>query len=107
MPFYRFSCRDCGFETQKLMAYDKARALKEPCPECGKEISFAVGKPNAIGRETKDEYRGISADLDVKEKLLERANKHFVEHELDRVVAKEGREFATRQGWLNEDGTKK
>jgi putative FmdB family regulatory protein len=107
MPFYRFVCRACGFEKQKLTSYDTARTLEEACPECGGTVSFALGKPNAIGRETKDEYRGISNDLDVKEKLADRAHKHFMDHELDRVIAKEGKEFAIRQGWLNEDGTKK
>jgi len=107
MPFYRFACRQCGFEKKKLTDYETAKAHKESCPSCGSEVSFAVGRPLAIGKETKDEYRGITAELDVKEKLLERANKHFNEHELDRIVAKEGKEFAIRQGWLNEDGTKK
>jgi hypothetical protein len=107
MPFYRFSCRTCGFEKQKLMAYDKAKTHEEACPECSSPVTFALGKPNAIGRETKDEYRGISSDLDVKDKIKERAHNHFMEHDLDRLVAKEGKEFAVRQGWLNEDGTKK
>lgn len=107
MPFYRFACRQCGFEKQKLTSYDEARKHVEACPSCGSEVSFAVGKPNAVGRETKDEERGISNDIDHGEKLADRAKKHFQEHDLPRLIEKEGKEFAIRQGWLNEDGTTK
>ncbi len=107
MPFYRFACRNCGFEKKKLTNWETAQSYKETCPTCSSDVTFAVGNPSAIGKETKDEYRGISSELDVKERLLERSQKHFYEHEIDRIIAKEGKEYAIRQGWLNEDGTKK
>lgn len=107
MPFYRFACRECGFEKKKLTDYATARAHTEGCPSCGAVVSFAVGSPTALGKETKDEERGVSTDLDLHDKLRERSTKHFHEHELPRIIEKEGKEFAIRQGWLNDDGTPK
>lgn len=89
------------------MAYEKAQVHTEPCPTCKAPIAFALGKPSSIGRETKDEDRGISNDLDLKDKLRERSNEHFRTHELSRLIEKEGKDFAIRNGWINEDGTVK
>lgn len=87
------------------MSLENAKGHKEPCLACGGEMTFGIGSPNSIGRETKDEERGISNDLDQNEKLRERSRRHFQEHELPRLIEKEGKDFAIRQGWINEDGT--
>lgn len=66
-----------------------------------------LGRPEALGKETSDEYRGKSIDLDLKQKLGERAERHFREHDLPRIIEREGKEFAIRQGFLDPEGNSK
>jgi putative FmdB family regulatory protein len=103
MPFFRFTCRACGYEKERLMDAARARAHQEPCPECGSTASLAASAPNAIAKETKDEYRGKSVEMDISEKLERRAREHFEKHDLPRLIEKEGKEFAIRQGFLDPD----
>lgn len=57
-----------------------------------------------LGKETADEYRNKSVSTDIKQKVEERSKEHFVKHDLPRIIAQEGLEFAKRQGFVDEDG---
>lgn len=107
MPFYRYHCETCGIEKQRLLSPDKVRVHKESCPVCGKPLALKLGRPEALGKETADEYRGKSVDLDLKQKLAERSKRHFLEHDLPRIIEREGKEFAIRHGFLDPDGNSK
>jgi len=107
MPFYRYYCETCGFEKQKLLNPDRVSGYAEDCPSCVKPLAPKLGRPEALGKETADEYRGKSIDLDLKHKLGERAGQHFLEHDLPRIIEREGKEFAIRQGFLDPEGNPK
>lgn len=85
------------------MSADKAREYTETCPSCGSQISFALSKPNAIAKETSDEYRGKSVEMGIQDKLLKRSEDHFQKHDLPRLIEKHGKEYAVRQGWIDPD----
>jgi len=57
--------------------------------------------------EATDEYRGKSNPQGLKKQLLERSTEHFKKHELPRIIEKEGKEVAIRQGWLDIEGRPK
>lgn len=108
MPFYPYRCAKCGFEKQKLLSPDKAKSYSEVCPSCKEDVlKYGLGTPQALGKETKDEYRNKSVEQDLGEKLLERSNEHFRKHELPRIIEKEGKAFAIEQGFITEEGIPK
>ena len=107
MPFYLFQCRSCGNQSRQLLSASKIKSHVETCNKCNSVMEQGFGLPNVQGKETLDEYRGVSANLDIKQKIADRAHEHFVKHELPRLIQKEGKEFAIRQGFIDEDGTPK
>lgn len=107
MPFYRYHCETCGIEKQRLLSSEKAQGHAEACPTCGRPLALKLGRPEALGKETADEYRGKSIDLDLKQKLGDRARQHFLDHDLPRIIEREGKEFGIRQGFLDPEGNPK
>jgi putative FmdB family regulatory protein len=103
MPFYRFKCSACSFEKEKLMTLVKAKSHEEVCPECGSRVSLSIGKPNAIAKETSDEYRGKSIEMGISDKVLQRSKDHFQKHDLPRIIEEHGKEFVVRQGFVDPD----
>ncbi len=89
------------------MSQAEAEVYQENCPSCGSELQLRLGKPSALAKETTDEYRGKSLDQGLNEKLLERSKAHFRQHDLPRLIEKHGREFAIRQGWIDDEGKPK
>lgn len=102
MPVFIFVCPGCGTTDKKLLTLKEARTLRVPCPGCQTgTLELQMGTPSALAKTTGDEYRGKSVDLDVKEKLKDRAHDHFVKHDLPRIIEKEGMAFAQRQGFVD------
>lgn len=108
MPFFNFHCNACSHEHRKLTTLKIACELSHTCPECQSgDVSARLGAPAALGKETSDEYRGKSVDQNLKEKIQERNHAHFVKNDLPKIIEKQGKEFAIRQGFIDEDGRAK
>lgn len=107
MPFYCFACTDCGQQQKLLMSKAKADAFNE-CPSCGSSnIKQRLGRPEGRSVETADEYRNTKLVSGVSQMVDERAQDHFRTHDLPRIIAEQGLEFAQRQGFVDQDGRPK
>lgn len=107
MPMYRYCCRPCKWDTKKLMSAKEAEAFSGACPWCGIALSRVISNPNTQAKETLDEYRGSTVDADINQKVEDRAKEHFRKHDLPRIIADHGIEFAKRNGFVDEDGNPK
>lgn len=88
------------------MTLDRAKEYSEECEACETgTLSYTLPKPNAVAKETLDEYRGKSVEMDLERKLEDRSREHFKKSDLPRLIEEHGTEFGIRNGWLNEDGT--
>ena len=108
MPFYTFRCDKCISLKKRLLNLDKAKYHSEPCDACSDGVlRYTMPKPNSVAKETLDEYRGKSVEMDLTKKLEDRSREHFKKSDLPRLIEEHGTEFGIRNGWLNEDGTVK
>lgn len=103
MPIFLFLCKACDREVKKLLLPSNSKN-PQTCSRCGSMMSRILGTPSARGVITADEYRGTKCDENIKEKLRERSDVHFVEHELPRIIEKHGHEFAVRHGFIDIEG---
>ena len=88
------------------MSLDKAKEHFEECHSCNDgTLRYTLPKPNTVAKETLDEYRGKSVEMDLNRKLEERSHEHFKKSDLPRLIEEHGQEFCVRNGWLNEDGS--
>jgi putative FmdB family regulatory protein len=104
MPIYRFRCNTCNRDEKKLMTPKEADAFSGACFVCGKPLSRVLSIPSTQAKETVDEYRGKSVDSDIDNKIAERAHEHWVSHDLPRIIAEQGKEYAVRQGFIDVEG---
>jgi len=108
MPFYSFKCDKCNSLKRHLMTLDRAKAHFEDCEACDDgKLTYTIPKPNAVAKETLDEYRGKSVEMELTRKLEDRSHEHFKKTDLPRLIEEHGTEFGIRNGWLNADGTVK
>ena len=108
MPFYTYRCDKCPTVKKSLTTLEKAKAHYEQCPACDSgKLRYSIPKPNSVAKETLDEYRGKSVEMDLTQKLEDRSREHFKKSDLPRLIEEHGTEFGIRNGWLNEDGTTK
>ena len=107
MPFYMFICDGCQrVEPPKLMTRKDADGFSGGCI-CGHALRIIMGTPTTQAKETVDEHRDKTVIADVERKLDDRAMQHFREHDLPRIIADHGREFAKQHGLIDEDGSPK
>lgn len=104
MPFYRFKCPQCEFEDKKLLTAEQKEKFAGACQVCGTPLVETLGTPSVSEKVTMDEYRNKKVDANIGDKIKERNKEHFEKHELPRIIEKEGKEFAIRQGWLTPEG---
>lgn len=104
MPIYRFRCINCDRDEKKLMTAKEADEFSGACFVCGEPLSRVIGVPSTSSKETVDEYRGKTVDTGINDKIAERAHDHWVKHDLPRIIATEGKEYAVRQGFIDSEG---
>ena len=104
MPIYRFRCENCKRDEKKLLTSSEADEFSGACFVCGEPLVRILGVPSTQSKETVDEYRGKSVDSDIKDKISDRAHDHWVKHDLPRIIATEGKEYAVRQGFIDIEG---
>lgn len=104
MPFFKFECPGCHTELRKLTTIKSIKENPVMCPECDAVMEARLGAPAALAKETSDEYRGKSVDQNIKENLKARSSEHFRKHELPRMIDKHGKEYATKEGFLDAEG---
>jgi putative FmdB family regulatory protein len=105
MPIYRYAC-PADQSTKSLMRKVSEADESVKC-QCGAEMARQIGEPHARAVETGDEYHGLKMVQGVREMATERAREHWRKHELPRIVEREGKEFAVRQGFIDEEGNVK
>lgn len=104
MPIYRFRCNNCNRDEKKLMTPDEADGFSGACFVCGEPLVRVLGVPSTSAKEIVNEYHGKSIDAEIDSKISERAHQHWVKHDLPRIIATEGKEYAVRQGFIDSEG---
>jgi putative FmdB family regulatory protein len=104
MPLYRYRCNNCNRDEKKLMTAKEADEFSGACFVCGEPLTRVLSAPSTSAKETVDEYRGKSVDANLNDKIAERAHDHWVKHDLPRIIATEGKEYAVRQGFIDVEG---
>lgn len=104
MPFYNFECPSCNAQTKRLLPAKDIEKRQPTCQACGSAMERRMGTPEPLGKQTLDEYRGLSVSENLKDKLTERSNDHFRKHEIPRLIEKHGREYALQRGWIDLEG---
>jgi hypothetical protein len=107
MPIYRFICEQCGAEYKRLMRASQMEAYSGACIICGAPVVLTVGKPEGRAVETADEYKNKKKVQDAEKLVLERAQEHHRKHELPRIIADRGIDYARENGLVDEDGRPK
>lgn len=105
MPIYRYHCVAC--HSDKKVTLLKAGTEKVFCDECGNDMARVLSPPMARSMETADEYRDKKIVEGVDKMVDERANEHFRKHELPRMIAENGEDWARERGLIDEDGRPK
>jgi len=103
MPIYSFICKNCKFTQKKLISAKEAENLID-CAICNSKLSRILGIPSSLSRQTVDEYRGKQVEENIDDKIETRAHEHWVKHDLPRIIATEGKEYAVRQGFIDIEG---
>lgn len=105
MPFFVFVCGRCNADKKVLTTLKEAKSASYSCPVCSNaSMELRIGSPSVLAKETTDEYRGKSNIQGLSDKLKDRSHDHFVKHDLPRIIATQGKEYAIRQGFINEEG---
>lgn len=102
MPFFLYLCDACDLQTKKLS--NRPDASNVQCKACGGVVRQVLGSPVVELRETTDEYRSKSNDPEIRRKLKDRAQTHYKEHSLPRVIEEKGKEFAMETGLVDHEG---
>lgn len=105
MPNYRYKCNECDKETSIRSPY-KDRPNNIKC-KCGKEADLqlpTIFNPSIM--ETVDKKKGIKHRAKQSEMIRKRAKDHFINNELDDLIAKHGRDTARKFGWIDKNGKK-
>jgi hypothetical protein len=107
MPFILFLCKFCQIKDSRLLPRVKIQKTKIDCPKCGKHMTRVLGVPNAREIQTADEYRNKKVPANIDQMVEERANQHFREHELPRIIDEKGLGYAQEHGLADQDGKAK
>lgn len=103
MPIYTFICKNCRSTKKKLISAKEAENLIN-CTNCNGVLHRTLGAPSSLSKQTVDEYRGRQIEQNIDDKISSRAHEHWVKHDLPRIIAAEGREYAVRQGFIDIEG---
>jgi len=107
MPFFRFLCK-CGADEVRLLL-DSSQMAKETkiiC-ECGLERYAARGTVQSNEYVTGDEDRNRKYLAGVQQMLTERSRENYRRHELPRIIAEKGEQYAKENKLVDEDGKSK
>jgi hypothetical protein len=106
MPLFKFLCK-CGKEKRLLLPRAKdARGLSPPC-ECGEKMFAVYGAVQSNEYTVADEDRNKKHLVGVTKMLEERSNEHHRKHQLPRIIAEHGEEYAKDNNLIDEDGRSK
>lgn len=107
MPLFRFACK-CGQSKRILLPNAKAaRELTPPCEKCNEKMFATYGTVQSNEYTTGDEERNKKHLVGVQNLLKERSDEHYKKHELPRIIAEHGEEYAKEHNLIDEDGRSK
>lgn len=99
MPFRWFKCTKCQ---------EEFRSRQEKPFHCDVEESeVLLSAPSTKFMELKDPERGKSSIVNQDKILKERARNHSRDNELDDLIGSNDKETISKNGWLNDRGTKR
>lgn len=100
VPKYNYKCKKCQKESVVFtVKIDQRKKVK--CEECDIYMQKTIGKPKKTIVKTRSKITGKAIKENLTEELKQRSHQHFMEHEMEELIAKYGTETAENLGWID------
>lgn len=103
MPIFKFACKTCGYEEEKLVRRSGDATVYAYCAVCDGAPIMERQIPtttSSITYETKDAHRGVQHRKNQKEMLTRRMRNHHDKYEIEEKIDRFGLDEAKKHGWL-------
>lgn len=106
MPLYRFKCKTCSIEFNKLCS---GKARKNVVCECGsRDLKFLLGRvsDDVVVMECGDSYKGTQVRRGVRE-VIEKRSKDDLKNNIGKIVETKGKDVAKNLSVFKKNGSLK